>query len=57
MPDTILYFDPIKNRITAVYTPQCTEITKDQVPALVRKGAEVDQSARDLNDLMRRAGQ
>jgi hypothetical protein len=57
MPDTILYFDPTKNRITAVYTPQSHEITKSEVPALVRKGAEVDQSARDLNDLMRRAGQ
>lgn len=57
MPDTSLYFDPAKNVITAQWSAQAHEITKDEVPALIRKGARVDQSARDLNKLLKQAGQ
>lgn len=57
MPDLILYFDPAANKITANYNTRCTEITKNQVADLVRKGAEVDDSARALNGLLKQAGQ
>lgn len=57
MPDTRLYFDPVANKITGTYNTRCTEITKDQVPELIRKGAEVDDSAREVNGAIKRAEQ
>lgn len=44
-----LYFSPSRNLISALSSPDSREIVKADVAALVAKGAEVDQSARDLN--------
>ncbi|MEX3972244.1 hypothetical protein [Paraburkholderia caribensis] len=57
MADLRLYFNPVRNVITATFTPDCREITKAEVAALVAQGAEVDQSARDLNVMLKGAEQ
>lgn len=56
MADAKLFFDPRRNVITAQYNDQAHEITKADVPELVRKGAEVDTSARDLNAQWKQEG-
>jgi len=55
MAENRLYFDPQRNTVTALYSSTAHEITKAEVPALVAKGAEVDQSARDLNQALKDA--
>lgn len=57
MADAKLFFDPRRNVITAQYSAQAHEITKADVPELVRKGAEVDQSAREMNAALKQQGQ
>ncbi|VVE10329.1 hypothetical protein [Pandoraea commovens] len=46
-----IYFDPALNLITADPKPgsNARVITKAEVPDLVRAGAEVDKSARDVS--------
>lgn len=50
-----LYFDETRNLITASPQPGATArvIQKSDVADLVRRGAEVDDSARKLNDLFK----
>lgn len=52
-----LYFDETRNLITANPQPgtNARVIQKAEVPDLVRKGAEVDDTARKLNDLLKTA--
>lgn len=57
MAGTQLYFDPARNRITGTYATTYREITKDEVPALVRAGAEVDKSAREVNATLKQQSQ
>lgn len=52
-----LYFDETRNLVTASPQPGTTVrvIQKADVPNLVRGGAEVDESARKLNELLKSA--
>jgi hypothetical protein len=56
VPDiTVLYYNPARNVITSTFAPGCREVTKAEVPDLIRAGAEVDQSARETNVLIKMA--
>ncbi|WP_104655075.1 hypothetical protein [Ralstonia insidiosa] len=52
-----LYFDPDRNLITASPQPGSHPrvIQKSELPELIRGGAEVDESARKLNELLKTA--
>lgn len=53
-----LYYDPDRKIITAkpLAGSNARPIKKEEVPALIRDGAEVDQTARDLNRTLKFAG-
>lgn len=48
-----LYFDPERNRITGEYMAGRVEIQKADVARLVRAGAEVEDSAREANQVIK----